>query len=138
MFDSRGCTHWGSVRLIIEAFFLAAAPPLEEREGDENMNETKAVPVEPTEEMNLAGEKGWCEQTNRPLKLRARDCYVAMLAASPAPQERKIGQRRLHDPYHPGGQRHGKPDRRAAPNAAGQENEAATGRSEIASASPVP
>src|SRR3990167_10158791 len=45
MFDSRGCTHWGSVRLIIEAF-LAAAPSLEEREGDEQMNETKVVPVD--------------------------------------------------------------------------------------------
>lgn len=30
-FNSRGCTHWGSVRIIIEAFLAAAPAPQERR-----------------------------------------------------------------------------------------------------------
>ena len=62
--------------------------------------------------------------------------------ASPTPQERKIGQRRVKAPdeaFRWASGRVGNPDRRAAaPNAAGRENEVGTVRSEIDSASPAP
>ncbi|RJO72882.1 MAG: hypothetical protein C4523_02610 [Myxococcales bacterium] len=36
----------------------------------------------PTEQMKLAGEKGWCEMANRTLPERASDCWRAMLASA--------------------------------------------------------
>ena len=90
MFDSRGCTHWGSVRLIIEAF-LAAAPSLEEREGDEQMNETKVVPVDAAfDALNRMQSIMMMDDGQHP-----RNVLRSFInAASPAPQERRVGQRR--------------------------------------------
>ena len=47
----------------------------------------KAVPVEPTKEMKISGEGGWCEMSNRNLLERSGDCFHAMLSAAPAKPE---------------------------------------------------
>src|SRR3990167_4183309 len=166
MFNSRGCTHWGSVRLIIEAF-LAAAPSLEEREGDE-MTQTKVVPMEllpcpfcggkaefraVPHEREYAGEDDcrinhdnggeFIQCTNNACAANSMLIFPTMAdakplliekwnrrSASPAPQERRVGQRRkiTLEPLEFKRQikiSTGTNDRRAAaPDAAGQESHA--------------
>ena len=55
------------------------------------MNDTKVVPVEPTYEMSKAGVEQYYQVFYEGLTFtdRVNGCYKAMLAAAPAPQERR-------------------------------------------------